>query len=397
MLKLRKPDLKILARINISLLTPALMFSKISGSLDRDTLFRLWLVPVLYGLLGYAGYLWVQYAGRRIKLPDGYKRLCGIAVFFSNVNTIMVPIVQTIAASPTAEYLLRDDDDTPEELANRCIAYGMLVSIINNLLRWSVGVALMLPEQHGPMEEMPGTLSPIPMRASPGRESEQSSLSDYSDEQLEVGMLSLRPAHGVVATAANACVRIWARIQPCMTPPLVAVITAVLVVLVPAVQDMLLAEGTYAFTLWKAIDTCGEACIPLTLLALGGQLYVMEDRDAEFETSSSTDVSKRTQEHGIMLVMMGRFLVVPTLMCLSLFIVHMLFPMLMPLLQQDPVLFLTLALVSATPPAVNLLTMSQKMGLYENESARILTYCYIMGIFVLSVEVSVFLWLTSLL
>ncbi|KAJ1934615.1 hypothetical protein FBU59_005641, partial [Linderina macrospora] len=120
--------------------------------------------------------------------------------------------------------------------------------------------------------------------------------------------------------------------------------------------------------------------------------------DDQLEVGMLTgDVPKRTQELGIMLVMMGRFLVVPTLMCLSLFVVHSLMPVLMPLLQQDPVLFLTLALVSATPPAVNLLTMSQKMGIYENEAARILTYCYIMGIFVLSVEVSIFLWLTSLL
>ncbi|KAJ1956497.1 hypothetical protein EC988_001319 [Linderina pennispora] len=387
MLGLKKPELKTLAKLNITLLTPALMFSKISKSLDRETLFLLWLVPVIYGVLGFVGYLWVQYTGRVLRLPNGFRRLCGIAVFFSNVNTIMIPIVQTIAASPTARYLLRDENDTAEAMANRCIAYGMLIGIANNLLRWSVGVALMEPDKgdEGRLrlpEDSPE--QPSALLADMG-------LSDHEGGMATVAGRSGQ-ARGSAEMVGRMGRRMWGAVQPCLTPPLLGVLAAVFIVLVPPLQQALLAKGTYAYTVWRAVETCGEACVPLTLLALGGQLHVIGS-----EQDESGDVPLRAQTHGIALVMAGRFLVVPILTCAVLFGIHAFVPQAMPLLTSDPVLFLTLALVSATPPAVNLLTMSQKVGLYENESARILTHTYISGIFALSLEVSVFLWLTTTL
>ncbi|KAJ2381605.1 hypothetical protein GGI05_005921 [Coemansia sp. RSA 2603] len=185
-----------------------------------------------------------------------------------------------------------------------------------------------------------------------------------------------------------------------MTPPLIGVAVAVLVVCIPSLQHMMLKKGTYAFSAWSAVETCGEACIPLTLLALGGQLSA--DRhsvasDPVLEYNAEQYVSKKKQNAGILLVLVGRFLVVPVFTCAALIVIYLYVPWLIPLLQSDPVLFLTLAIVSATPPAVNLLTVAQKLGMFETEAARILTCAYILGIFVLSVEVSVFLWLASLI
>ncbi|KAJ1931773.1 hypothetical protein FBU59_006600, partial [Linderina macrospora] len=273
------------------------MFSKISKSLDRETLFRLWLVPVIYGVLGYVGYLWVQYTGRVLRLPSGFRRLCGIAVFFSNVNTIMIPTVQTIAASPTARYLLRDKDDTPEAMGNRCIAYGMLIGIANNLLRWSVGVALMTQSTK---EEEEGRLR-LPEDENEDEENasgqqEVTSLADIDTDipEQDGGIIahvqqqqtsSARSSADVLVRAAE---RAWRTVQPCLTPPLMGVLAAVFIVLVPPLQQALLAKGTYAYTLWRAVETCGEACVPLTLLALGGQLYVMgTDADQSRQEASN--------------------------------------------------------------------------------------------------------------
>ncbi|KAJ2677126.1 hypothetical protein GGH99_005826 [Coemansia sp. RSA 1285] len=287
-LKLGSRELQVLARINVSVFTPSLLFSKISRSLDRETLYDLWLIPILYLVLGAAGLEWTRLGGRFFGLTDAFRRLCSVAVYFSNVNTILIPIIEGIAASPDSRFLLRDRDDTPQKMADRAIAYGMIIGIMNNLLRWSVGVAM-------------------------------------------------------------------------MTPP-------------------------------KSGDT--------TLLALGAQLAIKRSPEPQSSQGISTTeryVSERDQNRGIVLVVLGRFVVVPLCCCIVLLSIHRFAPWLVPLLRADPMLFLTLAIVSATPPAVNLLTVAQKVKMYEGESARILSYSYAIGMFVLSVEVSVFLYLASLL
>ncbi|KAJ1814538.1 hypothetical protein LPJ60_006008, partial [Coemansia sp. RSA 2675] len=100
MLHLNKAGLKLLADVTISILTPALLFAKITKSLDRQMLGDLWLVPVLYVVLGLVGLVWTRWGGQRMRLPDGFRRLCSVAVFFSNVNIMLIPIIQGIASSP---------------------------------------------------------------------------------------------------------------------------------------------------------------------------------------------------------------------------------------------------------------------------------------------------------
>ncbi|KAJ2427181.1 hypothetical protein GGF41_001778 [Coemansia sp. RSA 2531] len=64
-------------------------------------------------------------------------------------------------------------------------------------------------------------------------------------------------------------------------------------------------------------------------------------------------------------------------------------------MADDPVYILTLLILSSTPPAINLITVSQATGKFETEAAQILFYGYVLGIFVMAVEVSGFLWLTN--
>ncbi|KAJ2612214.1 hypothetical protein EV177_003110 [Coemansia sp. RSA 1804] len=376
-LKLGPRELQVLARINVSVFTPSLLFSKISRSLDRETLYDLWLIPILYLVLGAAGLEWTRLGGRFFGLTDAFRRLCSVAVYFSNVNTILIPIIEGIAASPDSRFLLRDRDDTPQKMADRAIAYGMIIGIMNNLLRWSVGVAMMTPPKSGDNEHT-DLLAEEAARTS-------SSAVSRSTASEHVRLV---------------CTRIWNAARQCLTPPLCAVVVALLVVLVPPLQHALLQHGSYTYCVWMAIDTCGQACIPATLLALGAQLAIKRSPEPQSSQGISTTeryVSERDQNRGIVLVVLGRFVVVPLCCCIVLLSIHRFAPWLVPLLRADPMLFLTLAIVSATPPAVNLLTVAQKVKMYEGESARILSYSYAIGMFVLSVEVSVFLYLASLL
>ncbi|KAJ2705696.1 hypothetical protein FB645_002186 [Coemansia sp. IMI 203386] len=395
---LKKTELKALARVNIALLTPALLFTKITKSLDRQMLLELWFVPIMYVLLGFVGLFWTQYGGRVLGLPMGFNRLCMLAVYFSNVNSILIPMVKGIASSPDSEFLLRDKNDTPMAMADRAIAYGMLLGIMNNLLRWSVGVAIMKP----PVLSSTGSASNASMATLEIGDASQNETAAVS-EATQLLAASQSPQCSTRNVSApflkTASKRIWQAVRPCMTPPLCSVLVAVFVVCIPSLQHAMLEKGTYAFSVWSAFDICGEACVPLTLLALGGQLSV--DRHAQTDGHDDghlvEHVPNEKQNAGVVLVLLGRFLVVPIFSCAVLYGIHQYASWLIPLLRNDPALFLTLAIVSATPPAVNLLTVAQQLGMYETEAARILSTAYFAGIFVLSIEVSVFLWLASLI
>ncbi|KAJ1720058.1 hypothetical protein LPJ61_006214, partial [Coemansia biformis] len=100
---------------------------------------------------------------------------------------------------------------------------------------------------------------------------------------------------------------------------------------------------------------------------------------------------------GIVLVLVGRFVFVPTVAVILISTLRILFPAVLPILADDPVYMLTLLILSSCPPAINLITVSQATGKFETEAAQVLFYGYVLGIFVLAVEVSGFLWLTNVL
>ncbi|KAJ2064463.1 hypothetical protein GGI17_000973 [Coemansia sp. S146] len=408
MLGMDKTGLKLLADVSISILTPALLFAKITKSLDRQMLGELWLVPILYVVLGLVGLAWTQWGGQMMRLPDGFRRLCSVAVFFSNVNIMLIPIIQGIASSPDSRFLLRDQGDTPDAMADRSIAYGMIISIMNNLLRWSVGVAIMRPPRSKSSNalntvdsfELIGTADQPPVQQINVRHDgllASTAVSAMTGEETSQ-ILDMARSHSKTSTDKRwvALLKaVWGAISPCLTPPMCSVLAAVFVVLLPPLQHALLERGTYAFSIWTSIETCGEACIPVTLLALGGQLGI--PRDAKPAEASASYVSERKQSLGVVLVLVGRFLVAPVVSCSALLVIYQYAPWLAPLLRSDPALFLTLAIASATPPAISLLTVAQKLGMYENEAANILSWAYAIGVVALAAEVSIFLWLASLM
>ncbi|KAJ2820583.1 hypothetical protein GGI24_004438, partial [Coemansia furcata] len=379
----------------------------ITKSLDRQMLAELWLVPVLYVMLGLVGLAWTRWGGQMMRLPDGFRRLCSVAVFFSNVNIMLIPIIQGIASSPDSRFLLRGKGDTLDAVADRSIAYGMIIGIMNNLLRWSVGVAIMTPSRskgnevpnivdsfelvdtvdRPPIQQIRvrhgALLAPTATGAMTGEETSQI-LDDMARPQTKSASAKRWRAMLNV---------VWGAISPCLTPPLCGVLAAIFVVLVPPLQSALLEKGTYAFSVWASIDTCGEACIPITLLALGGQLGI--PHNSKPDEAGVGYVSERELNLGVVLVLVGRFIVAPVFTCGVLLAIYQHASWLAPLLRSDPALFLTLAIASATPPAISLLTVAQKLGMYETEAARILSWAYAIGVVALAAEVSIFLWLAS--
>ncbi|KAJ2383963.1 hypothetical protein GGI23_007034, partial [Coemansia sp. RSA 2559] len=265
--------------------------------------------------------------------------------------------------------------------------------------------------------------------------------------------------------------RAWDSAQTCITPPVYAIIAAFVVILIDPLHEEMMKEASVLHTLWSAIDMCGDACVPLVLISLGGQLGMMSAQKSNEQPKSATQpmgaesptnstrfpssvhigsvhvavsdessdrgvppimlrtdteaggstidlgeraemmerggevqddegdarISVREQRKGAAVVLVGRFVFVPTLAMILITTLRVVFPRLLPIMTNDPVYILTLLILSSTPPAINLITVAQATGKFESEAAQILFYGYVLGIFVLAVEVAGFLWLTNML
>ncbi|KAJ2224746.1 hypothetical protein EV180_003577, partial [Coemansia sp. RSA 518] len=437
---LNKPTLKSLSLISVNLLTPALMFSKMTETLDPSLLLELWNEPVFYFVYGGFSLIWSRMGSRLLKLDPEYARLCDVATFFSNTNTLPVSLIKSIALSAGSEFLLKDANDTPLKVAARGVSYAMIFATLNNILRWSFGVALM----GGLSPKSPSGFNTVNTTPTLRHESQSDELTPlFLGESAQFRDYSLL---GELKQRARSA---WTNVQRCITPPVYAIVAAFVVIVVRPLHASFMDPQSVLYTLWSAIDMCGDACVPLILISLGGQLGMMaresqlSDRERGDESAGVTrapssthldvatcgqnDVpvivlrtatesggstvqlsrtptdtcldamSQRQQRRGVILVLTGRFVFVPTLAIILISTLRIVFPALLPIMSQDPVYILTLLILSSTPPAINLITVSQATGKFETEAAQILFYGYILGIFVLAIEVSGFLWLTNVL
>ncbi|KAI9472655.1 auxin efflux carrier [Coemansia mojavensis] len=370
------------------------MFSKMTETLDPGLLLELWNEPVFYFIYGGFSLLWSRVGSRMLRLNSDYARLCDVATFFSNTNTLPVSLIKSIALSSGSHFLLKDANDTPLKVAARGVSYAMIFATLNNILRWSFGVALMgglSPKNKSAFNSVNATpRTPAPANFDRSSQSSDELVPLFLGEPAQP--LLRHPAG--LQRITNKLSGMWATIRTCITPPVYAILAAFIVITIKPLHETFMNPNTLLYTLWSAIDMCGDACVPLILISLGGQLGMMKREKQQSALSTETSAEQRK---GIVLVLVGRFVFVPTLAIILISTLRIVFPSLLPIMSQDPVYILTLLILSSTPPAINLITVSQATGKFETEAAQILFYGYILGIFVLAIEVSGFLWLTSAL
>ena len=478
--------------MNLNLFTPCLLFSKMTDTLDPVMLLELWTEPVIYLVYGCAALLWTRAGGKMLSISGDYGRLLDVAVFFSNTNTLPVSLIKSIALSSGAAFLLRDSNDTKERVAARGISYAMIFATLNNILRWSLGMMLMgqaspskakrkaLPYSINPTPEFSnstsrsGSIATIYNQERDSHVSNSQSLglphqpngnqntdinettiildrrrinenyggpgeenySDSDSEELSMIVPSRRPPNFVTRIKSFAR-KVWDAISPCLNMPVYAILLAFIIICIPSLHADFKNNDSIFYTIWATIDMCGDACVPIVLISLGGQLGLVKDKyvevrsaaaaaavsvssDTTFDdeqetqilTTNCTTSSPRSprpiltrdsfiensmQNRGIFLVLTGRFVFVPTISVCVLTFLRVYLPKAIPLLAEDPVFMLTLFILSATPPAINLITVAQATGKFQDEAARVLLWGYLLGIVVLAIEFSGFLWLTNAL
>ncbi|OZJ02761.1 hypothetical protein BZG36_03352 [Bifiguratus adelaidae] len=177
-----------------------------------------------------------------------------------------------------------------------------------------------------------------------------------------------------------------------ITPPLYAAGAALIVGLIPSLQDFLFNPSSIVYpSLTKAFESCGSAAVPIILICLGAQMSDFLVRRQEQKACGLSEDQKMGKRAAIITVC-ARMVVIP------LFV----FPLVAAFVQwgdvlssivTDPVFGVTMIILGCAPTAINLIQICQVNGIYEDEMARVLVISYgILSIPCLVVVVMGALW-----
>ncbi|KIJ36688.1 hypothetical protein M422DRAFT_178893, partial [Sphaerobolus stellatus SS14] len=138
---LDKKTQKRINRINISLFTPSLLFSKVAFSLTPEKLKELWIIPLVFVVTTLTS-MGVAYGfGTVLRLRRSQKFFAMAAAMFMNSNSLPIALMQSLVYS--VKVLRWGNDDTGDAMLGRALTYLVLYSTFGMVLRWSYGVRLL--------------------------------------------------------------------------------------------------------------------------------------------------------------------------------------------------------------------------------------------------------------
>ncbi|KAM0787827.1 hypothetical protein ACM66B_003881 [Microbotryomycetes sp. NB124-2] len=132
---------KTLNKLNVSLFTPALLFSKVAFSLTPEKLADLYIIPI--GFVGITAFsAAVAYAlGRVCRLKDNQRNFAIACAMFQNSNSLPIALMQSLIGEKMP--LQWGPHDTRDQQLGRALSYLVLFSTLGIIVRWSIGVRLL--------------------------------------------------------------------------------------------------------------------------------------------------------------------------------------------------------------------------------------------------------------
>ncbi|ORY25349.1 membrane transport protein-domain-containing protein [Naematelia encephala] len=161
--------------INVSLFTPALLFSKVAFSLTPAKLKEMWIIPLGFVIVTGLSAAVAWALSRALKLKRSQTAFAICAAMFQNSNSLPIALIQSLVIE--VPHLKWGEDDTKDQMIGRALAYLVLYSTLGMMLRWSWGVKLL---SHADDEAPDVEAAPPPLPAMP-----QAYLSVQSPEALE--------------------------------------------------------------------------------------------------------------------------------------------------------------------------------------------------------------------
>ncbi|KIK04227.1 hypothetical protein K443DRAFT_676190 [Laccaria amethystina LaAM-08-1] len=138
---LDKKTQKQLNRLNVSLFTPALLFSKVAFFLTPEKLKELWVIPIFFAIVTCLS----MTVGATLAWMFGLKRsqrsFVMAAAMFMNSNALPIALMQSIVVA--VPDLAWGPDDNKNGMLGRALTYLTMYSTLGMVLRYSYGIKLL--------------------------------------------------------------------------------------------------------------------------------------------------------------------------------------------------------------------------------------------------------------
>ncbi|KAG1903080.1 membrane transport protein-domain-containing protein [Suillus fuscotomentosus] len=173
-----KPTQRVINHINISLFTPALLFSKVAFFLSPAKLKELWVIPIFFIAVTVFSALVARVLSRIFGLKKSHRNFAMAASMFMNSNSLPIALMQSLVI--TVDGLKWTPDDNTDAMLGRALTYLVLYSTLGMMLRWSYGVRLLASADTPPTPTSPRSplLAAVPYDAEGAQYADNSSLSD---------------------------------------------------------------------------------------------------------------------------------------------------------------------------------------------------------------------------
>ncbi|THU93630.1 hypothetical protein K435DRAFT_669909 [Dendrothele bispora CBS 962.96] len=138
---LDKKTQKQLNRLNVSLFTPSLLFSKVAFFLSPAKLRELWIIPIFFVIVTLVSMSVAFLLGWIFRVKKSQRSFAMAAAMFMNSNSLPIALMQSLVV--TVGGLHWTDDDNKNAMLGRALTYLVLYSTLGMVLRWSFGVKLL--------------------------------------------------------------------------------------------------------------------------------------------------------------------------------------------------------------------------------------------------------------
>ncbi|KAI0659861.1 membrane transport protein-domain-containing protein [Cubamyces menziesii] len=152
---------KKLNRLNVSIFTPSLLFSKVAFFLSPAKLRELWVIPIVFVVTTLVSMAVAYVLSVVMRLKRSQRSFAIAAAMFMNSNSLPIALMQSLVV--TVPGLKWGDDDNNDAMVGRALTYLVLYSTLGMVVRWSYGVRLLSQADPEPvqMEAEGGEASPL--------------------------------------------------------------------------------------------------------------------------------------------------------------------------------------------------------------------------------------------
>ncbi|KAK4701246.1 catalase, partial [Phenoliferia sp. Uapishka_3] len=152
---------KTLNKLNVSLFTPALLFSKVAFSLTPDKLKELSIIPVGFVILTCFSASVAYIFATVFRLKKGQRNFAIACTMFQNSNSLPIALMQSLIGEHMP--LEWGPHDTKDQMLGRALSYLVLFSTLGIIVRWSIGVRLLTSAENDAGEDDPHSTNPLPV------------------------------------------------------------------------------------------------------------------------------------------------------------------------------------------------------------------------------------------